>query len=607
MADRPFSGSLHCVNGANDKAEPAPSVDALQARIQALESALAVERKALEAERALVEKLTAERDQLRSSHERLRLELELLKRRIFVAKAERVDTQQLELEFAEKLAELTRLDQQLAAQLAEEEATGGSSAGRDKGKSKPKGRRDLRDANLPEERIELADPVLEEMVARGAAERLGYEESCKLARKRGGLVRLLIARAKYRVPGESPEDTKIATTSMPAEPFRRSLAAPSLLAQIIVDKFADGLPLNRIENRFAREGVTIDRGTMARWLEDAGATLGATIVAAAREEAMRTAFCISTDATGVMVQPGRHGERIRQPCRRGTYFVLLADLDHAFFEYTPKETSRHVATMLYGFAGYVQADAKAVYDVLFVDPEERRRRLSKGTANPPEEVDDCIRKEVGCWAHARRGLWEATVAKDPIAREGLARIGRIFALEEEWRHRSAAEIRQLREKYSRPHLDSFFAWAEAEYEKVSKTRGLLPKALGYVVRHKGALMRYLEDGRLLLDNNHSERALRTIAVGRKNWLFVGSDGHGESAGHLLSLIASCRLHGLDPEAYLRDVIRVLAHWPRDRYLELAPKYWHATRARLDAAELAMEIGLLTVPPVLPASEEQPAA
>lgn len=596
----------------HDKGPPT-SANELQARIEALESALAKEREALAAERAalaaeraLVGKLTAERDQLRSSHERLRLELELLKKRIFVAKAERVDTQQLELEFAMKLAALTRLDEQLAAQLAAEEAKAAGGDPRGKEKKKPKGRRDLRELDLPEERIELPDPVLEEMVARGAAERIGFEESCKLGRKRGGLYRIVIARAKYRIPGETPEATEIATAPIPAEPFRRSLAAPSLIAHIIVDKFGDGLPLHRIENRFAREGVSIDRGTMARWMEDAGATLGATIVAAARAQALLTAFCIATDATGVAVQPERRDDRARQACRRANYFVLLADLDHVFFEFTPKETSRFVATMLHGFEGYVQADAKSVYDVLFVEPEERRRRLAKGTVDPPE-IDDCVRKEVACWSHARRGFWEATVAKDPIAREGLARIGRIFALEEQWRGRSAIEIRRLREEYARPHLDSFFAWAAAENEKVAKTRGLLPKALGYVMRHKEALMRYLEDGRLVLDNNRSERALRAIAVGRKNWLFVGSDEHGESAGHLLSLIASCRLHDLDPEAYLRDVLRVLAHWPRDRYLELAPKYWCATRARLDTVELEMEIGPLTVPPVIPASEEQPAA
>ncbi len=116
-------------------------------------------------------------------------------------------------------------------------------------------------------------------------------------------------------------------------------------------------------------------------------------------------------------------------------------------------------------------------------------------------------------------------------------------------------------------------------------------------------MRVLDDGRLVLDNNRSERALRRIATGRNAWLFVGSDDHATSAGHVFSLIASARLHKLDPETYLRDLFRVLAHWPRDRYLELAPKYWAATRARLDPDELAREIGVLTVPPAMGASEE----
>ncbi len=161
---------------------------------------------------------------------------------------------------------------------------------------------------------------------------------------------------------------------------------------------------------------------------------GATIVAAVRAQALPTAFCIATDATGVAVQPERREDRVRQACRRANYFVLLADRVHVFFEFTPQETSRYVASMLHGFGGYVQADAKSVYDVLFVEPKERRRRLAKGMIDPPA-VDDCVRKEVACWSHGRRGLWEATVAKDPIAREGLARIGRIFALEEKWRGR----------------------------------------------------------------------------------------------------------------------------------------------------------------------------
>ena len=218
-----------------------------------------------------------------------------------------------------------------------------------------------------------------------------------------------------------------------------------------------------------------------------------------------------------------------------------------------------------------------------------------------------IREEVGCMAHCRRRFWEAACAKSEIGREGLARLGRIFALEEAWSNDPPETIKRLRNQHLRPHLEAFFAWAEVEYEKVREQRGMVRSALGYAVRQKDALMRVLDDGRLIIDNNRSERALRQIAIGRKSWLFVGSDGHAESAGHLLSLVASARLHRLDPETYLRDLFRVLAHWPRDRYLELAPKYWAATRARLDASELAAEIGRLTVPPPLAATAEEQAA
>jgi hypothetical protein len=159
----------------------------------------------------------------------------------------------------------------------------------------------------------------------------------------------------------------------------------------------------------------------------------------------------------------------------------------------------------------------------------------------------------------------------------------------------------MRRQHLRPHLEAFFTWAEAEHERVRDQRGLVRSALGYAVRQKDPLMRVLDDGRLVLENNRSERELRRIAVGRKGWLCVGSDEHGEAAGHVFSLIASARLHRLDPESYLRELFRVLAHWPKDRFLELAPKYWVQTRARLDAGELAAEIGPLTIPPPLDAA------
>jgi transposase len=135
---------------------------------------------------------------------------------------------------------------------------------------------------------------------------------------------------------------------------------------------------------------------------------------------------------------------------------------------------------------------------------------------------------------------------------------------------------------------------------------MLRSALGYAYRQRGPLTRFFDDGRLALTNNAAERQLRRIAVGRKAWLFVGSDDHAQAAGNLLTLVASARLHHLDPEAYLRDLFRVLPHWPRDRYLELAPRHWLATRDRLDAAELERELGPLSIPAPTTPSEQPPA-
>jgi transposase len=558
----------------------APQSATPEERIAALEAALA-------ASQELVSKLTVERDQLRASHERLRLELDLLRRRIFVAKAERVDTAQLELEFAQKLAELDRLGGLPGP--GEDENDKPAPKG---SKSKPTGRRNLRNAAMEEERIEIQDPLFEKLVEEGKAERIGHEESCKVAWKRGGQRRLVIARVKYRAV-DAQGETQLETAPMPPECFPRSMVAPSMLAKILVDKYCDGLPFHRVEDRTDRDGFRLDRGTLCRWAEDAGATAGATVIAAARKHAMATAFCMATDATGVAVQPIRTHEKKRQACRRGHFFVIIADRDHVFFEYTPKETSRVVSEMFHGYSGYIQADAKSVYDVLFREPE------------PPDD-DGAVRREVGCWSHCRRGFWEATVAKSAVAREGLARIGRIFELDATWKGKPPSEVLRLRQAHLRPHMEAFFAWADQQYALVRDQRGLLRSAFGYAVRQRDALMRLLEDGRLVLENNRSERELRRIATGRKAWLFVGSDDHADSAGHLFSLIASARVHGLDPEIYLRDLFRVLAHWPKDRYLELAPKFWAATRARLDPAELALEIGLLTIPPA-PTAEEQPAS
>ena len=448
----------------------------------------------LAAERARVAELTAERDHLRASHERLRLELELLKRRIFVAKAERVDTAQLEMEFAAVLSQLDRIGGALPAQ-------GHPGPPPDREKRQPTGRRDLRNLKLPQVRVEQLDELFEKLVKEGKAERIGFEESYKVAWQRGGARVLVTARAKYRTV-DAQGESMIETTPMAPECFPRSLAAPSMLAHILTDKFCDGMPLHRIEDRLARDGFPLDRGTMSRWVEDAGATAGATVIEAMRAEAWRTAFCIATDATGIAVLPEPRDDGKRQACHRSHYFVQIADRDHVFFEYVRKETSATLLEMFQGYSGYIQADAKSVYDVLFREPDQ------------PVDDEAETRVEVACWSHARRKLWEATCTKSEVAREGLARIGHIFALEDAWHADTHDVILRMRRQHLRPHLEAFFAWAKGEYERVRDQRGLLRSALGYAIRQKDALMRVLDDGRLILENNRSERELRRIATRR---------------------------------------------------------------------------------------------
>ena len=545
---------------------------------------------------ATLAQVTAERDKLRRAYEQLKEQLELLRRRIFVAKAERIDVAQLEIEFAETKAKLDALakhiDDAAAAPLSSDTASAPAAPPpAPKARPKPTGRRNLAAEDLPEERVEILDPAFE------GQKPIGFEESYKLKYRRGGHVRLVVARAVYKPKPVAEPDAQAAqpvlvTTPMPKELFPRGLLAPSMIAHILVQKFRWGLPFNRQARMSAAEGFPLDDGTMCRYAEDAGATLGC-IVEAMAKEALCTAFCLSTDATGVCIQPEPLAGRQRQACRKGHFFVVMADADHVFFEFQPRHTSAAVCEMFRGFSGYIQADAHVIYDAIF---------RGDARASP----DDKLPLEVGCWSHCRRRAWEAAViAKDAAAREALLRMDKLFDLEDEWKHLAPAQRHARRQLVSRRLLDDFFAWAKEQYACVKDTRGLVASAFGYAVRQETALRRFLDDGRLAMTNNHSERALRGIASGRRAWLFFGSDDHASAAANLLSLIASSELHRLDPETYLAEIIHVLPFWPRDRYLELAPKYWAATRARIPAAELAVEIGHINVPPPLPA-QEQPA-
>jgi transposase len=318
---------------------------------------------------------------------------------------------------------------------------------------------------------------------------------------------------------------------------------------------------------------------MCRYVEEAGNTLGATIVHAAWQDALQNAGVISTDATSAMVQPEKSKDGLRQSCKRGHFFTAVVDCDHVLFAYTERHTQDFVKKLFSGFNGFLQCDASNVYDI-----------LDRG---PPKDTDEGV-SLVGCWAHCRRYFFEAAVCRYPVGVQGLMRICAIYAADDAFRALPPAKRKPMREQHLRPLIDGFFSWVK-QARATAQGRNLATKALGYALNQEKELSRVLDDGRLPLDNTRSERTLRKIVVGRKNWMFYGSDTHAESAAAIFSTIASCRLHAIDPEQYLDEVLRLLPYWPKDRYLELAPKNWLVTRTKLNADELAAPLCSFTIP------------
>lgn len=550
---------------AADASAPPMSAETIAATLAALQAEFAAEKAAMAAKVAsLEETLTG------LAHENA-----ILKRRLYGKKTERSRTSELQLTIGDLLASETKLQADLDA--AVEQATAAAPpppAGEAPGKPRPHGRRNLFASKLPRVLIEI---VHEELEARGCR-RIGFEDSSQLGFRRGGFFVLVKRVARYEVI-EAGAATVVATPT-PETLFPKALLHTSTVAHLITSKFALGVPHYRLERELTDEGMPLDRGLMSRYVEHAGNTLGATIVAAMWRDALAHGQVISTDATGALIQPAKAKDGKSLGCKKGHFFTAVVDASAVLFHYAEQHTSESVQRLFAGFSGYLQADASAVYDI-----------LDRG---PPHDTDDGVTL-VGCWAHARRYFFEAALCRYPVGLQGLMRIRAIYAADRAGRRVPRAERTAFRAAHLRPLMDECFAWARAA-RATTPGRNLATKALGYALNQEAELRRVLDDGELPLDNTRAERALRKTVVGRKNWLFYGSDTHAEAAAALFSLLASCRLHGVEPFAYLDEVLRVLPYWPRERYLELAPAHWRATRARLNADELELPLSSFEVPP-----------
>lgn len=336
----------------------------------------------------------------------------------------------------------------------------------------------------------------------------------------------------------------------PSRPIERGIAGPGLLAHILVAKYCDHTPLYRQSQIYAREGIDLDRSTLAGMVGRCAALL--TPLAEAIGTHVRSAAKIHADDTPIPVLSPGNGKT-----KTGRLWTYVRDdrpwADTAppavWFRYSPDRKGERPLAHLQDFSGILQADGYAGFNRLY---ETGRVQ------------------EVGCWAHVRRPFYDLDVAGgSPTAREALERIQALFAIEAEIRGRSAEERRSIREARAGPLLEDLHHWFQSTLVKLSR-KAPLAIAIRYALTRWTALTRYLHDGRLELENNAAERALRAIALGRKNFLFLGADTGGERAEAIYSLIGTAKLNGIDPEAYLRYVIERIAEHPINRVDELLP-------------------------------------
>lgn len=350
----------------------------------------------------------------------------------------------------------------------------------------------------------------------------------------------------------------IAQAAAPARPIPRGVAGPALLAHVLVGKFCDHLPLYRQSAIYARSGLELDRALLAEWVGHCH-TLLSPLVDAIRRYVLGGSKVHADDTPLPVLAPGKGRTKT---ARLWTYVrddrpTGSGDPPAVWFAYSEDRKGQHPRDHLKPFRGILQADAYGGFDALYATGEIQ---------------------EAACWAHVRRKFVDVYRAQaSPIAAEAIARIAELYAVEGQIRGESSWERQVVRQTRARPLLNGLHTWLEAQSRRVSRKSGIAD-AIGYALNHWSALIRYAADGRIEIDNNAAERALRGVALGRKNYLFGGSDVGGERAASMYGLIGSAKLNGIDPEAYLRTVLTRIAEHPINRIDELLPWNLYADHA-----------------------------
>lgn len=338
----------------------------------------------------------------------------------------------------------------------------------------------------------------------------------------------------------------VVSAALPAQLIEKGQPGPGLLAQVVSAKCLDHLPLYRQQAIYQRSGVDIPRSTLAGWFGAVGAALKP-LADALHHDLLQHPVLQADETPLSLLDPGKG------KTRRGYLWAYItaqsADRSIVLYDCQPGRSGQYARDVLEGWRGTLVVDGYAGYQALF---------------------DSGQALEAGCWAHARRKFFELfTANKSPVAKLALDAIRELYKLERKIKQRPADKKRQWRQRYAKPRLEVFRQWLVLQQPQAAPNSALR-KALDYTLKRWPALLRYLNDGRVPIDNNRTENCIRPVAVGRKNWLFAGSLRAGQRMASILSLLETAKLNGHDPYIWLRDVLTRLPAWPNNRISELLP-------------------------------------
>lgn len=540
---------------------PPEVVKAFAAQQTALEAArfeASVERAARQHEQAVVVEKSAFITELKALIAKLEGQVQDYRRTKFGPKSEKLDPAQLELALEDLETAIAEIQEQIAA--VEEKVAASATDPETKTSRKPRKTRALPD-HLPRVERVIEPESIACPCGCGDMVRIGEDRAERLDYIPARYQVIATIRPKYACPKGR---TGVVQAKAPAHLLEGSWPTEALLAQIAVSKHSEHMPLNRQAVVMARHGVPIDRSVLADWMGRTGALIEPVVEHMAKALLQGSTRLYVDETTAPVLDPGRG------KTKTGYLWAVLRDErgwngpapPGVVFHYRPGRKGAYADEILTGFNGTIQVDAYGGYTHL---------------AKPDRHGGEPL-KLAFCWAHGRRKLIKAKPKKgSPIVDEALVRIAALYKVEDAIRGSEPDHRRAVRQDLSRPLVDEFFTWLTAQAARISR-KSELGEALAYMLRREDGFRLFLDDGRIDIDSNLVENAIRSPAMNRRNALFAGHDDGGRSWARFASLIGTCKMNGVEPYAYLRDLFTKLANGHLDKDIdELMPWAYAASQ------------------------------